>query len=46
MVRTLAMYDIQEDASSNYQAYLENPAGSLNPTVVLEKLAMKRSGGR
>ena len=39
------MYNIQKDAASNYHADLENAAGSLNPPVVLEELAIKRSGG-
>ena len=39
------MYDIQEDASSNHHARLEKSAGSLNPSVVLEDLAMKGCGG-
>ena len=32
------MYNIHEDASSDYHAYFENSAASLNPTVVLGDL--------
>lgn len=34
-MRTLAMYDIHEDASSNDHAYLESSTNSLDPPIVL-----------
>ena len=37
--RTLAMYDVHEDTSSNDHTYLENAATSLNPPVVLEDIS-------
>lgn len=39
------MDDIHEDASSDHHAYFEKAASSLNPPVVLEKLAIRRFGG-